>query len=126
MLGFFALVNIFLLGVGIAFAGWFGLIAILMTSFFMSLMFPTIFALGIKDLGPHTKEGASLIVMSIIGGAVFTPLMGVAFQFTKSMAISMSVPLACYAVVAGYAFWGSRFAPSPTLAEVRLSEVPND
>jgi FHS family L-fucose permease-like MFS transporter len=126
MLGFFALVNIFLLGIGIVFAGWFGLIAILMTSFFMSLMFPTIFALGIKDLGPHTKEGASLIVMSIIGGAVFTPLMGVAFQFTKSMAISMSVPLACYAVVAGYAFWGSRFAPSPTLAEVRLSEVPND
>ena len=126
MLGFFALVNIFLLGIGIVFAGWFGLIAILMTSFFMSLMFPTIFALGIKDLGPHTKEGASLIVMSIIGGAVFTPLMGVAFQFTKSMAISMSVPLACYAAVAGYAFWGSRFAPSPTLAEVRLSEVPND
>ena len=126
MLGFFALVNIFLLGIGIVFVGWFGLIAILMTSFFMSLMFPTIFALGIKDLGPHTKEGASLIVMSIIGGAVFTPLMGVAFQFTKSMAISMSVPLACYAAVAGYAFWGSRFAPSPTLAEVRLSEVPND
>jgi FHS family L-fucose permease-like MFS transporter len=88
-----------------------------MTSFFMSLMFPTIFALGIKDLGPHTKEGASLIVMSIIGGAVFTPLMGVAFQLTKSMAVSMCVPLLCYAVVAGYAFWGSQFTPSGKLAE---------
>jgi FHS family L-fucose permease-like MFS transporter len=117
MLGLFALINILLLSVGMIFVGWVGLIAILMTSFFMSLMFPTIFALGIKDLGPHTKEGASLIVMSIIGGAVFTPLMGVAFQLTKSMAVSMCVPLLCYAVVAGYAFWGSQFTPSGKLAE---------
>jgi FHS family L-fucose permease-like MFS transporter len=126
MLGLFALINILLVGFGMSFPGWGGLIAILLTSFFMSLMFPTIFALGIKDLGPHTKEGASLIVMSIIGGAVFTPLMGVAFQFTRSMAISMCVPLICYVVVAGYAFWGSRFAPSPKLAEARLNEAPND
>jgi FHS family L-fucose permease-like MFS transporter len=125
MLGFFALTNILLLGIGIAFAGWAGLIAILLTSFFMSLMFPTIFALGIKDLGPHTKEGASLIVMSIIGGAVFTPLMGVAFQFTKSMAISMCVPLLCYVVVATYAFWGSQFITSPRSDESR-SEVRCD
>jgi FHS family L-fucose permease-like MFS transporter len=125
MLGFFALVNMLLLGIGMTFVGWVGLIAILLTSFFMSLMFPTIFALGIKDLGPHTKEGASLIVMSIIGGAVFTPLMGVAFQFTKSMAVSMCVPLICYAVVAGYAFWGSRITSSQKL-EARPSEVPCD
>jgi FHS family L-fucose permease-like MFS transporter len=126
MLGFFALVNILLLGIGMTFVGWVGLIAILLTSFFMSLMFPTIFALGIKDLGPHTKEGASLIVMSIIGGAVFTPLMGVVFQFTKSMAISMSVPLVCYAVVAGYAFLGSQIAPTQKLAEAQSSEVSCD
>jgi FHS family L-fucose permease-like MFS transporter len=126
MLGSFALVNILLLGIGMIFVGWVGLIAILMASFFMSLMFPTIFALGIKDLGPHTKEGASLIVMSIIGGAIFTPLMGVAFQLTKSMAISMCVPLVCYAVVAGYAFWGSQFAPSQRFDDARPSEVPCD
>jgi MFS transporter, FHS family, L-fucose permease len=126
MLGFFALVNILLLALGITFVGWVGLIAILLTSFFMSLMFPTIFALGIKDLGPHSREGASLIVMSIIGGAVFTPLMGVAFQMTKSMAISMCVPLICYAVVAGYAFSGLQFVPSRRLPEGRPSEVPND
>jgi FHS family L-fucose permease-like MFS transporter len=126
MLGFFALVNILLLGIGVTFAGWVGLVAILMTSFFMSLMFPTIFALGIKDLGPHTKEGASIIVMSIIGGAVFTPLMGIAFQLSKSMALSMCVPLSCYAVVAGYAFWGSQVPPSRKLAEGRSSEVPCD
>ncbi len=115
MLGAFAVTNILLLAIGIGLPGWVGLTAVLLTSFFMSLMFPTIFALGIKDLGVHTKEGASLIVMAIIGGAVFTPLMGIAFQFTKSMALSMCVPLLCYIVVAGYAFWGSNFASSRRL-----------
>jgi FHS family L-fucose permease-like MFS transporter len=126
MLGAFAVANILLLAIGIGLPGWVGLIAVLFTSFFMSLMFPTIFALGIKDLGQHTKEGASLIVMSIIGGAVFTPLMGVAFQFTKSMAVSMCVPLVCYVVVAGYAFWGSQFTPSQKIGGTRPSEVPHD
>ncbi len=110
MLGSFALANIVLVLVGILRPGWVGLVAVLLTSFFMSLMFPTIFALGIQDLGEHTKEGASILVMAIIGGAVFTPLMGLAYQATKSMAVSMLVPLFCYAVVAGFAFWGSRSA----------------
>ena len=105
MLGAFAFANILLLTVGIVLPGWVGLVAVLLTSFFMSLMFPTIFALGIKDLGVHTKEGASLIVMSIIGGAVFTPFMGILFQLTRSMALSLCIPLICYLVVAVYAFW---------------------
>lgn len=120
MLGGFAVVNIVLLGIGILLPGWIGLLAVLLTSFFMSLMFPTIFALGIKDLGVHTKEGASLIVMAIIGGAVFTPAMGVVFQITRSMAMSMFVPMLCYLVVAAYAFWGSQLVsshPSRTLAD---------
>ena len=126
MLGAFAIANILLLAVGILLPGWVGLIAVLLTSFFMSLMYPTIFALGIKDLGVHTKEGASLIVMAIIGGAVFTPVMGVAFQFTRSMALSMIVPMFCYLVVACYALWGSRLAPSRKLAETLLIEVQCD
>ena len=125
MLGLFALSNILLLFVGMSRPGWAGMIAILLTSFFMSLMFPTIFALGIRDLGSHTKEGASLLVMSIIGGAVFTPLMGTVFQFTKSMALSMCVPLLCYAVVGTYAFWGSQSAESSRSAE-QYSEVQGD
>ncbi|HEV2174475.1 MAG TPA: L-fucose:H+ symporter permease [Nitrospira sp.] len=125
MLGLFALTNILLLLIGISRPGWAGMIAVLLTSFFMSLMFPTIFALGIKDLGSHTKEGASLLVMSIIGGAVFTPLMGIVFQFTKSMALSMCVPLLCYVVVGSYAFWGSQSAESPQSAE-QYSEVQGD
>ncbi len=126
MLGVFAIANILLLAIGIGMPGWAGLIAVLLTSFFMSLMFPTIFALGIRDLGVHTKEGASLIVMAIIGGAIFTPVMGIAFQLTRSMAFSMCVPLICYFVVAGYAFWGSQFAPSRKLPEALPSEVQCD
>lgn len=126
MLGAFAVANILLLAIGIALPGWLGLIAVLLTSFFMSLMFPTIFALGIQDLGVHTKEGASIIVMAIIGGAVFTPLMGVAFQYTRSMAVSMCIPLICYLVVFGYAFWGSKLAPSRELTESQISEAQCD
>lgn len=126
MLGAFAIANILLLAIGIGLPGWVGLIAVLLTSFFMSLMFPTIFALGIKDLGVHTKEGASLIVMSIIGGAVFTPLMGIVFQFTGSMALSMCVPLICYLVVAGYAFKGAQFNHGHKLSEASPSEVQCD
>jgi FHS family L-fucose permease-like MFS transporter len=111
LMGMFAIINVGLVTIGILFPGWIGLWAIFLTSFFMSLMFPTIFALGIRDLGPNTKAGASLIVMAIIGGAVFTPLIGLAFQATKSMAVAMVVPLLCYIAVAGYAFWGSKLAP---------------
>jgi FHS family L-fucose permease-like MFS transporter len=126
LLGAFALTNILLLSICILLPGWIGLSAVLLTSFFMSLMFPTIFALGIRRLGPHTKEGSSLLVMSIIGGAVFTPIMGYAFQVTRSMTFSMWVPLACYAVVAGYAFWGSQLVPHKNDSESSLNEVPHE
>lgn len=113
MLGSFAIINIVLVSIGILRPGWTGLIALLITSFFMSLMYPTIFALGIRDLGEHTKEGASLLVMAIIGAGVFTILMGAAYQLTKSMAESMVIPLCCYVVVAGFGFWGSRAGSIP-------------
>jgi len=74
----------------------------------MSLMFPTIFALGIKDLGPNTKLGGSLLVMSIIGGAVFPPIMGKIYQMTHSMAISMIMPCLSYIFIAYYSFFGAR------------------
>jgi FHS family L-fucose permease-like MFS transporter len=79
-----------------------------LTSFFMSLMFPTIFALGIKELGPNTKLGGSMIIMAIVGGAVFTPLMGLVFEATRSMAVAMLVPLGCYVFIAYYSFAGCR------------------
>jgi FHS family L-fucose permease-like MFS transporter len=105
LMGIFAIVNICLVAISIAFPGWIGLWAVLITSFFMSLMFPTIFALGVKGLGPNTKIGGSMIIMAIIGGAVFTPIMGLLAK--HSMAIAMIVPLLCYVYITFYAFVGS-------------------
>jgi FHS family L-fucose permease-like MFS transporter len=115
LMGSFAVINISLVGIGILWPGWVGLWAVFLTSFFMSLMFPTIFALGLKGLGPNTKIGGSFIVMAIIGGAVFTPLMGLVFEATKSMAKAMTVPLACYVFVAYFAFWGCKLRPRTTV-----------
>jgi len=87
---------------------WIGVWAMVLTSFFMSLMFPTIFALGLKGLGPNTKIGGSLIVMAIVGGAILTPLMGLINMRTSSIAMAYLVPLAGYVVIAIYAFFGSQ------------------
>ena len=74
--------------------GWISLIALYTVFFFMSIMFPTIFALGIKGLGPQTKKGASIIVMAIVGGAIFPPLMGyVSDIYTMSVGFLVPIPL---------------------------------
>jgi len=108
LMGVYGCINMALVCVGILFPGWAGVAAVFFTSFFMSLMFPTIFALGIKELGPNTKLGGSIIIMAIIGGAVFTPIMGLIFQQTRSMAMALLVPLLCYAFITYYAFIGSK------------------
>lgn len=113
MLGVFASINVLLVAVGVIRPGWVGLWAIFLTSFFMSLMFPTIFALGIKGLGSNTKIGGSLIIMSIIGGAVLTPVMGLIAEAGRGTARAYLVPLAAYVCVAVYAFAGATRGRSP-------------
>ncbi len=100
--GGYAVVNMALLLVGILHPGLGGGYAIMATSFFMSIMFPTIFALGIKGLGPNTKLGGSFLVMAIVGGAVVPLLMGVVKDRTGQLSIGFWIPLAGYAVVALY------------------------
>ena len=92
--------------------GWLGIWCVFLTSFFMSLMFPTIFALGLKGLGPNTKLGGSLLVMAIVGGAVLTPLMGFISEQTHSLALAYCVPLLAYCIIALYSFWGSQYRGS--------------
>jgi MFS transporter, FHS family, L-fucose permease len=99
LMAIYSAINILLVGVGVLFPGWIGLWAIFLTSFFMSVMFPTIFALGIDGLGNDTKIGGSLIVMAIVGGAVLTPLMGWISQETHRISLAYSVPLVSYCVV---------------------------
>jgi FHS family L-fucose permease-like MFS transporter len=115
LMGIYSIINIILVAVAIAFPGVLGGYALVATSFFMSLMFPTIFALGVKGLGPNTKIGGSMIIMAIIGGAIWTPVMGLISDSTQSMAIAMIVPLVCYVFVMYYSFFGSK--PSGPLYE---------
>ena len=107
LMGAYSVMNIALVGVAVFIPGWMGLWCVFLTSFFMSLMFPTIFALGLKGLGPNTKLGGSLLVMAIVGGAVLTPLMGFISVRTHSLALAYAVPLLAYLVIAFYSFWGS-------------------
>jgi MFS transporter, FHS family, L-fucose permease len=108
LMGIYSVLNVALVSVSVLKPGWVGLWCIFLTSFFMSLMFPTIFALGLKGLGPNTKIGGSLIVMAIVGGAVLTPLMGLISEKFHSVALSYTVPLFAYILIAFYSFRGAK------------------
>lgn len=86
-------------------AGWISFGALMMMNFFMSIMFPTIFSLGLKNLGKHTERGASFIVMGVVGGALFPPLMGLIAD--HDVAVSYYLPIICYIVIF---FFGARFS----------------
>jgi FHS family L-fucose permease-like MFS transporter len=76
--------------------------------FFMSIMFPTIFSLGIKDLGADTEMASSLIVMSIVGGAVIPRIFGLISDATGNIQLAYIVPLCCFLVVAHFGLKGSK------------------
>jgi FHS family L-fucose permease-like MFS transporter len=108
LMGAYSTINVILCGIAVIIPGILGGWALMATSFFMSLMFPTIFALGIKGLGPNTKLGGSVIIMAIIGGAIWTPLMGFISDKTHSMALAITIPLISYLFIIYYAFKGSK------------------
>lgn len=85
--------------------------AVLGTNFFMSIMFPTIFALGVKDLGEHTKLGSSFIIMAIVGGAILPPLMGLMAD-TIGIQRSFILPALCFLVVLYYGWTGYKIKPA--------------
>ena len=92
-------------GVGITAPGLISLLAIVLVGFFNSIMFPTIFALSLKNLGDLTKRGSSLLVMSIIGGGLIPPVMGKISDATN-IRIAFLVPMICYAYVIYFAVAG--------------------
>jgi len=87
--------------------------AVVLLGFFHSIMFPTIFALSIKNLGPLTKRGSSLLVMSIIGGAICPAIMG-RISDASNMQIAFIVPLVCYVYILYFAMRG--YKPEETQA----------
>src|SRR5664279_957983 len=92
LLAVYALINMCLCFVVITAPGIVSVYSLMAIFFFESIMFPTIFALGVKNLGVYTKKGASYIIMSIVGGAVVPLVMGFLAQ-SHSTSFSYIVPL---------------------------------
>lgn len=91
-----------LVTVGILGGGMTAVYAMIAVQFFMSIMFPTIFALSIQELGPKTKLGSSLIIMSIVGGAVLPLMMG-RLSDISNIQLAYVVPALCFAFVLYFA-----------------------
>lgn len=104
----YAIINILLSLVAIMGTGMVVVYTLITIAFFMSIMFPTIFSMGIDGLGHNTKIGSSLIVMSIVGGALLPPLLGVISDATGNIQNGYIVPLACFAVILLFAFNGHK------------------
>ena len=103
MLGTYSLINVGLCAVVVMKAGWVSVAAMFLTFFFMSISFPTIFALGIYGLGAQAKKASAFIVMAILGGAIMPKLMG-HLGDVYNMSIAFAMPLACFAVIALYGY----------------------
>ena len=99
---------------------WIGVGCLVAESFFMSMMFPTIFALGVKGLGTRTKTGGALIVMAIVGGAALTPIMG-RLADVMGIASAYVVPAVCFAGIALYAWLGAEPEPEELAADPGLA-----
>jgi FHS family L-fucose permease-like MFS transporter len=97
LLAIFAACNVLMCLIIAQSFGWPSFIALLMLNFFFSIMFPTIFSLGLKNLGSHTQQASSFISMGVVGGAVFPFLMGMAAE--SDVAHAYYLPIICYAVI---------------------------
>jgi MFS transporter, FHS family, L-fucose permease len=102
MIAAYAVVNSVLMTFAVVHPGFAGAMIVMTTSFFMSMMFPTIFALGVKGLGRNTKLGGALIVMSVAGGAVLPPILGAIARASGSLALGYIVVVGAYLVILGY------------------------
>jgi FHS family L-fucose permease-like MFS transporter len=103
LLAIYSILNMGLLVLAFFGTGKFPVYALMGVEFFMSIMFPTIFSLGIRGLGSKTKEGSSLIIMAIVGGAVFPVIMG-RVSDASSIQTAYLVPAACFIVVLLFAW----------------------
>jgi MFS transporter, FHS family, L-fucose permease len=113
MLVVYSVINVVLGLVAVARPGWLGAMCLLTTSLSMSIMFPTIFALGLKGMGAKTKTAGSLLVMAILGGAALTKLMGILAD-KSGLQAAYIVPIVCFAGIALYGWLVPEPKPSQT------------
>jgi FHS family L-fucose permease-like MFS transporter len=120
-LGTYAVINVLMCALVIMKLGWISVAAVFGSYFFMSIMFPTIFALGIFGLGPDSKKKASaFIVMSITGGALMPKLMGKIADL-HGMSMSFLMPLGCFVFIALYGFLWSKLSQSEGVVGLKTS-----
>ena len=106
LLGTFALFNTLLMLVTATRHDNLGIIALILSYLFMSIMFPSIFALGIRGLGEQTKTASSLMVMTIVGGAICPALMGLIGE--QNMNTGFIIPMICFAYIAVFGYVQSK------------------
>ncbi|SHK76315.1 MFS transporter, FHS family, L-fucose permease [Chitinophaga jiangningensis] len=112
LLTIYGLINVILILLAMTTKGNIAIGAVLAVPFFMSIMFPTIFSLGLRGLGGDTKFGSSLLVMSIVGGAICPPLMGYISDISN-IQMAYVVPLICFAVVVWFGTKGYKLDQLP-------------
>jgi MFS transporter, FHS family, L-fucose permease len=120
VLGLYGLLNVAICLLIMLKLGWLSVICVFLSYFFMSIMFPTIFALGIHGLGARAKRASGYIVMAIMGGAIVPKLTG-AVADHYGLSFSFIVPLACFCLVAAYAYCWPKFAQAESLTSVRTT-----
>jgi FHS family L-fucose permease-like MFS transporter len=117
MLGLYAVLNVGICLLIFFRLGWLSVLCVFLSYFFMSIMFPTIFALGIFGLGARAKKASAFIVMAIIGGALLPKLMG--YVADKSdMSRGFIVPMFCFMLVACYGFFWPKLSNAESLRAV--------
>jgi FHS family L-fucose permease-like MFS transporter len=112
LLAIYAAINIILSAIAIVSTGMITVYALVGVGFFMSIMFPTIFSLGIQGLGVDTKIGSSLIIMSIVGGALIPLAMGRIADITHNIQNGYIIPLICFIVVLFFGWKGYKVKPA--------------
>jgi MFS transporter, FHS family, L-fucose permease len=120
LLSLFAAASLICASVALFATGLISVWAVVLIGFFHSIMFPTIFALSIKHLGPLTKRGSSLLVMAILGGAVFPAMMG-RISDASSIQTAFVVPLLCYVFILYFGISGYKPSSVPATVSVPVS-----
>lgn len=108
LLALYAAISTLLCLVAIFAAGMITVYAVIGICFFMSIMFPTIFSLGIKDLKGDTEYGSSLIIMSIVGGAILPRFFGNISDWTGNIQHGYIIPLICFVVILLFGWTGHK------------------
>jgi MFS transporter, FHS family, L-fucose permease len=121
VLGLYGLLNVVACVLVFAKLGWLSVVCVFASYFFMSIMFPTIFALGIFGLGARAKKASAFIVMAIMGGAILPKQMG-AVADKYDMSRGFIVPLGCFLLIALYGFLWSRLSNAESLRGVSTTK----